>query len=154
MLSIDSDTRHIKLPERKNVLMVHDSINKKYGSCLQYSKHSAFILLYFWSTIVILGRVSWLNGTRRSNFIIFLILFVLFYMYLIWLPAQAFNKASVSRANWSHRYATCIFSFKVAGFFDRRNLLVEPQSKITRRMANWGIYPSLLISSISVNSNL
>jgi hypothetical protein len=35
---------YIKLPERNAVLMVHSSINKKYGSYIKYSKFGASIL--------------------------------------------------------------------------------------------------------------
>jgi hypothetical protein len=42
---MNSRIKHIKLPERDTVLMVHDSINKKYGTYLKYSKYGAFILL-------------------------------------------------------------------------------------------------------------
>jgi hypothetical protein len=44
ILSINSHTRNIKLPERSKVLMVHDYVNKNYGSYLKHSKYDAFTL--------------------------------------------------------------------------------------------------------------
>jgi hypothetical protein len=43
--STNSHTRHIKLPEHIKILMVHDIINKKYGSYLKYPIYGAFTLI-------------------------------------------------------------------------------------------------------------
>jgi hypothetical protein len=44
IISTNSHTRHTKLLERNKVLMVHDSVNKKYGSYFKYPKYCAFTL--------------------------------------------------------------------------------------------------------------
>jgi hypothetical protein len=47
-MSNNSDTRHIKLPERNNVLMVQESVNNKKhknGFCLKYSKYGALTVV-------------------------------------------------------------------------------------------------------------
>jgi hypothetical protein len=46
IINTNSHTRYIKLPELKEVLMFQDYLKKKYGSCLKYSKHGAFTLIY------------------------------------------------------------------------------------------------------------
>jgi hypothetical protein len=80
VISTNSHARHIKLPERSTVLMVHDSINNKYGSCLKYLKYGAF-------TVCREARMDHIEAEKEVQWIVCLIISLQLARFLLQRPA-------------------------------------------------------------------